>query len=58
MNRYLSKVHEIETSFKNVIMTRVPREDNAMVNFLALLRSGIDKEIEASNQQVQTLIEP
>jgi len=35
MKWYLSKVHEIWTSLKNVLMMRVPWEDNTRADFLA-----------------------
>jgi hypothetical protein len=51
-------VQEIKRSFEKVLVTRVPREDNARANSLARLRSGTNEEIEASGQQVQTLQQP
>jgi ribonuclease HI len=58
MKQYLSKVQEIETFFKSVLITRVPREANTWVDFLACLRFGTTEEIKASSQQVQSLTQP
>jgi hypothetical protein len=43
MKKYLSKVKELEITFERVLVTRVPREDNACADSLARLGSGIDE---------------
>jgi hypothetical protein len=58
MKQYLSNVQEIETFFESVLITRVPRDANTQVGFLARLGSRIAEEIEASDQQVKTLTQP
>lgn len=58
MKRYLSKVRELEESFGRVLVTRVPREKNARADSLARLGSRPDEDIEASNLQVHTLLQP
>ena len=48
MTQYLDKVHEQLEAFKTYILTQVLRPDNAHVDALASLGSGIDRQLKRS----------
>lgn len=45
MKKYFAKVKSMMEYFDKVLLTRVPREDNARADTLARINSSIDKEI-------------
>lgn len=58
MKQYLAKVQHLKEIFEQTVITKILWEDNILVDALARLGSGIDKEIEASSQMVRDLTEP
>jgi ribonuclease HI len=46
MKRYLSKVHDMQSSFQKFCITKIPREDNEKANRLARMASVENMEIE------------
>jgi ribonuclease HI len=46
MKRYLSKVHDMQSSFQKFCITKIPKEDNEKANRLARMASAKNTEIE------------
>jgi len=51
MIKYLIKVQSFLTHFDRMVITQIPRNDNARADSLARLGSGTDQEIEASKHK-------
>jgi predicted phosphatase len=45
MARYLEKVHELQSYFDRIVITKIPREADMATDELSKLASGSDQEI-------------
>jgi hypothetical protein len=58
MIKYLDKVHECQSYFDRVVLTKILREDNVQVDALSKVGSGTDQDIEVSAHEVIIKSEP
>jgi hypothetical protein len=56
MKMYLSKVHNMQSSFQKFYITKIPREDNGKVDCLARMASAKNMEAEEGREPIQSLI--
>jgi hypothetical protein len=54
--KYLEKVHDLQSCFKSMTITKIPREKNVQADALARAKSATDQEIAKMKQQV--LVQP
>jgi hypothetical protein len=54
--KYLEKVHDLQSCFKSMTITKIPREKNVQADALARAGSATDQEIAKMKQQV--LVQP
>ncbi|XP_062176123.1 uncharacterized protein LOC133881194 [Alnus glutinosa] len=54
--KYLEKVHDLQSSFRTMTVTKIPRERNVQADALARAGSATDQEIARMKQQV--LVQP
>ena len=55
MKMYLSKVHDMQSSFQMFCITKIPREDNEKADRLARMTSAKNVEIEERREPIQNL---
>ena len=58
MKLYLSKVEDMQSSFKKFYITKIPREENEEVDFLAQIASAANDDMEETKEFIQTLTYP
>jgi hypothetical protein len=58
MKRYLSKVHDIQSSFQKFCITKIPGEDNEKANHLDQMASAKNTKIEEGKEPIQSLTYP
>jgi ribonuclease HI len=54
--KYLEKVHDLQSSFRTMTVTKIPRERNVQADALARAGSATDQEIARMKRQV--LVQP
>ena len=55
MKKYLSKVQDIQFSFKRFCITKIPKEDNEKVDCLARMASVENAKIKERREPIQNL---
>ena len=58
MKMYLSKVHNMQSSFQKFCITKIPREDNKKADRLARIASAENMEVEEGREPIQSLTHP
>jgi hypothetical protein len=55
MKKYLSKVHDMQSSFQKFCITKIPREDNKKADYLARMAFAENTEIEEEKEPIWSL---
>ena len=58
MKMYLSKVHNMQSSFQKFYITKIPREDNEKVNCLARMGSAESRKAKEGGELIWSLTHP
>jgi hypothetical protein len=58
MIKHLDKIHECQSYFDRVVLTKILKQDNIQANALSRLGSKTDQKIEASAQEVIIIAKP
>jgi ribonuclease HI len=58
MKMYLSKVHNMQSSFQKFCIMKIPREDNEKADSLARMAFAKNMEIEEGREPIRSLTYP